>query len=106
MGKEIDPIITDDSWGYLLTAYYPVYDSNGTCTCYAGTDVDLELINRKIRSYLTEIISVYIGFFIVFGTLINWLTEYLVSLPLKTITKRVYDFIASDNLRILLIFSD
>ena len=97
MGKEIDPIITDDSWGYLLTAYYPVYDSNGTCTCYVGTDVDLELINRKIRSYLTEIISVYIGFFIVFGTLINWLTEYLVSLPLKTITKRVYDFIGSDN---------
>ena len=31
------------------------------------------------------------------GTLINWLTEYLVSLPLKTITKRVYDFIGSDN---------
>ncbi|MBO4374387.1 MAG: HD domain-containing protein [Lachnospiraceae bacterium] len=96
-GKEIDPIITDDKWGYLLTAYSPVYDSAGRCVCYVGVDVDLELLNRKIYSYLTEMISVYLGFVIVLSILVDWLAEYLMKLPLKTITKRVYGFVSSEN---------
>ena len=96
-GNEIDPIITDDSYGWLLTAYYPVYDSEGTCVCYVGADIDLGLINKKIQNYVTEVVSVYLGFLIVLSVLINWFSEYHISLPLKTITKRVNDFINSDK---------
>ena len=96
-GKEVDPIIIDDSWGWLLTAYYPVYDSEGICVCYVGADIDLELINKKVQNYVTEIVSVYLGFFIVLSVLLNWWAEYHLSLPLNTVTKRVNDFISSDK---------
>ncbi|SFB30911.1 HD domain-containing protein [Acetitomaculum ruminis DSM 5522] len=96
-GKEIEPIVTDDSRLYLLTAYYPVYDSQDRCVCYVGADVTLGVINSKINSYLTEMISVYIGLFVVLCVLMNWMAEYQVSLPLKTITNRVYSFVSSDN---------
>ena len=33
-GREIDPIITDDTYGWLLSSYVPVYDSNNRCKCY------------------------------------------------------------------------
>ncbi|MBR1476960.1 MAG: HD domain-containing protein [Lachnospiraceae bacterium] len=96
-GNEVAPIITNDTWGWLLTAYYPVYDSEGICVCYVGADIDLELINKKVQNYVTEIVSVYLGFFIVLSVLLNWLAEYTLSLPLNTVTKKVNDFINSDK---------
>ena len=35
-GKKIDPIITDDTYGWLLTAYVPVRNSEGVTQCYAA----------------------------------------------------------------------
>ena len=96
-GREVEPVITGNSWGYLLTAYYPVYASDGTCACYVGADVDLGQVNKKTYKFLTEIVSVYLGVFLLFCVLISWLAKYHVSLPLKTITRRVYDLVGSEN---------
>ncbi|MBO6215269.1 MAG: PDC sensor domain-containing protein, partial [Lachnospiraceae bacterium] len=38
-GKEIEPIITNDTFGWLLTVYMPIYDSEGNTAAYACTDV-------------------------------------------------------------------
>jgi len=96
-GEKVDPIITNDQWGYLLTAYQPVYDSDGKCVCYAGADVDLGLIDTRMRSFLMEMISIYVGFFIVLCVFVNWMAEYQISLPIKTITKRINDFTHIEN---------
>lgn len=54
-GKEIEPIISDDTYGWLLTVYVPVYDSYGVCQCYAAVDVSMEEIRDQAREYLKEI---------------------------------------------------
>lgn len=86
-GKEIDPIITDDQFGYLLTAYKPVFDSNGHCVCYVGADVDMGQLKGMEKSFLMEMISVFMGFFIVLCVFITWLSEYTLIMPIKTITR-------------------
>lgn len=86
-GKEIDPIITDDQFGYLLTAYKPVFDSNGRCVCYVGADVDMGQLAGMEKSFLMEMISVFMGFFIVLCVFIMWLSEYTLIMPIKTITR-------------------
>ena len=62
-----------------------------------GADVDLGQVNKKTYKFLTEIVSVYLGVFLLFCVLISWLAKYHVSLPLKTITRRVYDLVGSEN---------
>ncbi len=91
-GRRIDPIITDDRYGYLLTAYQPVYDSNGRCVCYVGADVDMGLLNSMQRNFLAEMLSVYLGFFVVLCVFVTWLTEYHIIYPVNTITKYVNNF--------------
>ena len=86
-GKEIDPIITDDQFGYLLTAYKPVFDSKGRCACYVGADVDMGQLEDMEKSFLMEMISVFMGFFIVLCVFIMWLSEYTLIMPIKTITR-------------------
>lgn len=45
-GKKVDPVITDDSYGWLLTVYHPVNDAAGKNLCYVCADMSMD----KLRS--------------------------------------------------------
>ena len=96
-GKEVEPIITNDEYGYLLTAARPVYDSEGRCTCYAIADVDMEKLNADGRSFITEIVSVSLGFFILLCTFTIWLSDYNVVFPINSIARSIDHLAKADN---------
>ncbi len=91
-GEKVDPIITDDAYGRLLTAYHPVYDSTGQCVCYVGADVDMEELAADERSFLMEMITVFLSFFLLISVIVIWLTQYHIVFPVKSITKYVDGF--------------
>ncbi|MBR1555493.1 MAG: HD domain-containing protein, partial [Oscillospiraceae bacterium] len=84
-GESVEPVITNDSYGWLLTAYSPVYDSSGTCVCYVGADVEMKQINAIERSFLAEMLSLFLGFFILIYVFVSWLIEYHIILPVNSI---------------------
>ncbi|HOC34667.1 MAG TPA: HD domain-containing protein [Ruminococcus flavefaciens] len=84
-GKEIGPIISDDTYGWLLTIYQPVYDSSGKCVCYAAADVSMDRIGMIERSFIVEMLSLFMGFFILIFVIIRWLIEYHIILPVNSI---------------------
>ena len=84
-GEEVEPIITNDEYGYLLTAAKPVYNSNGRCVCYAIADVDMTKLVKDSRSFLTEMISVFLGFFILLCVFTIWLTDYHIIIPINSL---------------------
>ena len=86
-GEEVDPVTTNDSYGRLLTAYEPVYDSTGRCVCYVGADVDMEQLAADERSFLVEMISVFLSFLILIAVIGIWLTQYHIIYPVRSITK-------------------
>ncbi len=96
-GKEIEPIITKDKYGHLLTSYKPVYDERGKCVCYAGADVDMSLITAMERNFLAEIISVFLGFFVLLFIFVYWLAQYQIIIPVYSITDCVNKFSKSDE---------
>lgn len=83
-GKEIDPIITDDTYGWLLTVYQPVYDSAGNCVCYAAADVSMQQITDNERNFLVEELSLFLGFFILILIVVWELVEYNMVLPVNS----------------------
>ena len=85
-GKEIEPVITNDEYGRLLTAYQPVYDSEGRCACYAIVDVDMEQLVSMKYSFYTEMSTIFLAVFILICVFSVWLTEYQIVLPINSIT--------------------
>ena len=63
-GKNIDMIESDDSFGWLITQYEPIFDSNGKCVAYAGADISMDEIKDYTRSYVLLIIAIAAGFLI------------------------------------------
>lgn len=83
-GKEIDPIISNESYGWLLSIYKPIYDSNGVCQCYAAVDINMDHIATSDNQFLARVLSVFLGFFLLMLTLAIWLAEYNIILPINT----------------------
>lgn len=83
-GEEIEPIISNDQFGWLLTVYKPVFDNYGNCTCYAATDISMNLLSTYGKSFMAKLSSILISFFIIILAVVVWLVEYNVILPVNT----------------------
>lgn len=84
-GKAIDPIISDESFGWLLTVYQPIYNSKGECVCYAAADVSMNQLTTNTYGFLAKQVSLFLGFFILVLAAGLWLAEYNITLPINTI---------------------
>lgn len=91
-GKTIEPIITDDTFGWLLTVYTPVYDRDGRCVCYAAADISMNHIRRQEISFITKVTTLFFGFFIVVIAIALWIAEYSLLLPINTMTYAAGEF--------------
>ena len=83
-GRPIPPIINDDTYGYLLTIYKPVYNSMGQCVCYAGIDFSMDLINDYGRMFIAKVIAIFSSAVILIFVVVLSLIENNIILPVNT----------------------
>jgi len=83
-GRSIAPLVTNDTFGWLLTIYRPVYDSAGRCVCYTGVDISMAELLRTEAVYLTKTLTLFIGFFILILAFLLWQMEYSIVLPVNS----------------------
>ena len=84
-GKEIVPVIANGQFGWLLTVYKPVYDSQGACQCYVGVDVSMTHIIKNGYGFLARVVSLFFGFFLLLLTVAIWFAEYNIILPINAL---------------------
>ena len=90
-GEEIDPIITDDTYGWLLTVYVPLYDDDGNCVCYVCADIPMPDLVRDEMMFMSKMISLLLGFFGAILAMGVYLSNRFLVEPIKamsSVTKR------------------
>ena len=83
-GREIEPIISDETYGWLMTVYKPVYDSHGVCQCYAAIDVSMTQLRDNVYHFFVRLVALFFCFFILILAIGLWLAEYNIILPINT----------------------
>lgn len=91
-GNDIDPIISDDTYGWLLTNYEPVRDSKGKTVCYAATDISMDEIRVDEVIFLAKLISLFVGLFVLALAFCMWAAKYSIVFPLNAMTVASADF--------------
>ena len=86
-GEAVEPIITNDEYGHLLTAAERVFDTEGICQCYAVADVDMDRLAEIGRSFFMEMLSLFLGFFILICVFVSWLIKYHIIFPINSIAE-------------------
>ena len=85
-GEHIDPIISNEKYGWLLSVYEPVFDSAGKCKCYIGVDINMNQITIDGYQFLARVVSLLVGFFLLILAITIWLAEYNVILPINAMS--------------------
>lgn len=96
-GERIDPIISDDAYGWLLTAYEPVYDSDGNCVCYAAVDIEMQALAKYEGEFLAKLIGIFSGFLFLILSVILWISKYQLLMPVCTMTEVANNFKYGDE---------
>lgn len=63
-GGRIDTIESNDTYGWLMTRYEPIFDSDGKCVAYVGADISMQGIKDVVRHYIIQIALIAAFFFI------------------------------------------
>lgn len=62
-GGRIDMIESNDTYGWLLTQYEPVYDSGGRCVAYVGVDISMIGVYDYVKRYIVQVVLIAAVFF-------------------------------------------
>ncbi|MBQ8947407.1 MAG: HD domain-containing protein [Lachnospiraceae bacterium] len=91
-GEEIEPIITDDTYGWLLTVYKPIVDENGVTQAYACIDISMDRLRSNGYAFLAKQISLFIGTFILILAIGLWIIRYNLIYPVNTMAMAATNF--------------
>ena len=83
-GEEIEPIISNEKYGWLLSIYKPVYNSLDECKCYVCVDINMSHITTSGYQFIARVTSLFLGIFVLLLTVAIWLAEYSIVLPINT----------------------
>ena len=85
-GNRIEPIESDETFGWLLTAYEPVQDSNGITRAYACVDISMERVQIEQIAFLTKLVSLFVSYFITIVVFTMWIAQYSIIIPINTMS--------------------
>lgn len=63
-GGRVDTLETVDTYGWLLTRYEPIFDSDGRCVCYVGADLSMKGVQDYESGYIIRIAAISAVFFL------------------------------------------
>ena len=96
-GKDIEPVISNDSFGWLLTSYVPVLDNNGKCVCYVGTDIAMKTLVHNQMTFIVQMVFLFAGFVILILSVAVWIGDYCLVYPINSMTLRTQNIRFDDN---------
>ena len=83
-GEPIDPIVSDETFGWLLTVYYPVRDSSHSTLCYVGADYSMSMLSNSGDVFLAKLVSLLASFFILTLAIGLWVVEHSILYPINS----------------------
>ncbi|SDH79376.1 Response regulator c-di-GMP phosphodiesterase, RpfG family, contains REC and HD-GYP domains [Pseudobutyrivibrio sp. 49] len=97
-GKVIPPTESDNSWSWIMTAFIPVFDSEGNCVCYAGADVSMSYVAEYVFDFMWRILLIMASIVIAILGYGIWSTGTYLVYPISSIGLGVESFVkAGDN---------
>ena len=97
-GQDIEPIDTNDTYGWLLSAYVPIYDDYGNCKAYACVDVSMPNIAEVEREFTFKISTLLLGFFLTVLTMSVYFAKRFIVNPVNKLAKMTYEFAYTNDL--------
>ena len=92
-----EPTISDGDWGWLCSAFKPVYDSDGKCVCVVGCDIGMDDVMQERRRMLIILLAGAVIFTSVVLVGAMMFINKIVVKPLARMTREMKNFTPSES---------
>lgn len=96
-GDEIEPVISNDTYGWLLTVYRPLKNNSGETVCYLAADISMNRLLADETTFLAGILSLFVAFFILVCAVVLWLSRYGIIIPVNSISRVANNFMLNSE---------
>lgn len=84
-GEEIEPVISNsEEYGWLLSVYTPVKNSEDITVCYACVDIDMTQLQADEFRFLARILSLFVSLAVLILAVFLWYAEQGVIMPINS----------------------
>lgn len=95
-----NPTISNGEWGYLCSAFYPVYNSHGKLVCVVGCDISMDEIMNERREFLLYLLLGALLLTVPVQIVTTIFMNRTVVKPLNLMTKEMKKFKPAENISI------
>ncbi|MCR4990928.1 MAG: HD domain-containing protein [Lachnospiraceae bacterium] len=96
-GEDVEPIETNDSWGWLITVGSALRDDNGNTLCYVFSDVSIEVLGQFLREFIYKNLFIISGIIIVVIAFAFWITGVYTAYPISSMAYCLDHFSSADE---------
>ena len=82
-GGEIEPIISNDQYGWLLTVYTPLKNSRGKTVAYVAADIDMTEVSAEEAMFFIKMLSLFFGLSIIIMSIVIELVNRSIVIPVN-----------------------
>lgn len=97
-GEEIEPIISDDQYGWLLTVYRPIKNSAGKTVAYVAADITMDEILMDESTFFIKMLSLFFGLSIIIMSVVIELVKRGIVIPVNKMTRSAMKFAATTSI--------
>lgn len=91
-GREIDPVISNGQYGWLLTVYKPLRDSTGHCVAYAAADISMEDVITDRYIYVAKMTALLFGAAVIIVACALFFAKRRIVDPINQMTEEAEQF--------------
>ena len=90
--KQSAAIVSNTGFGYLATAFAPVYASDGAVTAVVGADIPMDVVLRDVRMQTLQIVGAALGIVAVFLSLLLLTVQRRILNPIVRLSRHMENF--------------
>ncbi len=91
-GEEIDPLVSDENYGWLLTYYRPIRDNDGNCLAYVCADISMDDLRVDQTIFIVKVSTVLAGASIILLVIILNIFEHNLVNPINKISRAASEY--------------
>ena len=92
-GEDIAPLISNESFGWLLSVYQQIYGSDGTVKGYVGADFSMQRVVRDRQMFLFQLVTATFLTTLFFALLYLRAFRTMIILPIDKMVRAVDEFL-------------
>lgn len=96
-GERIDPIISNEEYGWLLSVYYPMRTSAGAPAGYVGVDILMDDVMNDLTTFAGRMTVIMLAITAVFVAIMIFASTKIIASPIRKLSSAAKSFVEAEE---------